>query len=52
MRAEFVPQRWQDRHIAISPPFGVEDAQLRGIAIQQQILDADVHKWRCQINPS
>ena len=45
MRAEFVRQCRQDRHVAISPPFGVDEAQLRGIAIQQEILDADVHTF-------
>jgi non-heme chloroperoxidase len=44
MRAQFVRQCRQDRHVAVSPPFGVDEAQLRGIAIQQEILDADVHK--------
>ena len=43
MRTQFVRQRRQDRHVAISAPFGLDDVNLWWIAVQ--ILDRDVHKF-------
>jgi len=39
MCAQFIRQRWQDRHVAISPPFCMGEVNLRWIAIQKAILD-------------
>src|SRR5215471_6815468 len=44
MGAQFVRQRRQDRHVAISSTLGVDDVNLRWVAIQKKILDADVHE--------
>jgi hypothetical protein len=35
MRTQFVRQRRQDRHVAISAPFGVDDVNLWWIAVQK-----------------
>ncbi len=43
--AKFVRQRRQDRHVAIGPPFSMGDVDLRWIAIQKQILYANVHEF-------
>ncbi len=40
--AQFVRQRRQDRHVTISLAFGVCDVDLRRIAVEEQILHADV----------
>ena len=45
MSAQFVCQHRQDRHVAIGPPFSMEDVNLRWIAIQKQTLRADVHEF-------
>jgi hypothetical protein len=43
--AKFVRQCRQDRHVAIGPPFSMGDVDLRWIAIQKQILYANVHEF-------
>ena len=45
MRTQFIRQSWQDRHRASSSSFRMDEVYLRWIAIQQQILDTDVHEF-------
>jgi hypothetical protein len=45
MGAQFVCQRRQDRHVAISASFGANNVNLRWIAVQEQILDPDVYEF-------
>jgi len=45
MGTQFVRQCWQDRYIAIRPPFCMDEVYLRWVVIQQQIFDTDVHEF-------
>jgi hypothetical protein len=45
MSPQFVCQGWQDRHVAIGPPFGMDDVHLGWVTIQKQIFDADVDEF-------
>jgi hypothetical protein len=44
VRAEFVAERRQDRDIPVRLTLRPCDVNLRRVAVQQQILDPDVHK--------
>jgi hypothetical protein len=45
MSANFIGQRRQYRHVAVSSALGMDDVNLWRVIIQQQILDPDVHEF-------